>query len=276
MDKQQIRSRFSALATGADSEIPLDEAALLIAAETDESFDVEGYLKKLDELALRFETSFDSTTSLGISVSSLSEFIHTEEGFAGNVRHYYEPENSYLNRVIDTRQGIPITLALIHIGIGKRLNLPVGGLSFPGHFLVRYGNDKQLIVDPFYGRMLSEADCANLLRQIAGARAKVKPEHFRFAPNKDVLIRVLDNLKQIFWRQKSWENSKSCIERQLLLRPDQDEFTVQLGAVYEMQGNRSLAQHTYTNVLQESGDDRLRQLASKRLLALETKAPIVH
>ncbi|MEX2365533.1 MAG: transglutaminase-like domain-containing protein [Pseudohongiellaceae bacterium] len=276
MNRQQVRSRFSALASREDSEIPLDEAALLIAAETDDSFDVEGYLHKLDELARRFESSFDSTTSLGISVSSLSDFIHSEEGFAGNVKNYYEPQNSYLNRVIDTRQGIPITLALVHIGIGKRLNLPVGGISFPGHFLVRYGNDKQLIVDPFYGRLLSEADCANLLRQIAGARARIKPEYFNLAPNKDVLIRMLDNLKQIFWRQSAWENSKACIERQLLLRPEQNEFTIQLGAVYEMQGDLPQARHTYTHVLQGCQDDRIKQLASKRLLALETRAPIVH
>lgn len=276
MDKEAIRSKFSALAARPDSEICLDEAALLIAAETDGDMNVEHYLKQLDDLADKFESSFDRTTSLGISVSSLSDFIHTEEAFAGNVKNYYAPENSYLNRVIDTRQGIPITLALIHIGIGKRLELPVGGINFPGHFLVRYGNEKQLIVDPFSGRILSETDCATLLRQIAGAGARIKPEYFRLAINKDVLIRILDNLKQIFWRTKSWENSKSCIERQLLLYPGKNEFTVQLGAVYEMQGNLTSARDTYTNVLQECQDDNLKNLASKRLLALETKGTIIH
>ncbi|MBD3648592.1 MAG: hypothetical protein HUJ31_14320 [Pseudomonadales bacterium] len=276
MNKEDVRTRFSSLATGPDTDIRLDEAALLIAAESDGDLDVDAYLAKLDNLADKFETGARPATSLGISVSSLIDFIHGEEGFSGNVRNYYDPENSYLNRVIDTRLGIPVTLALIHIGIGQRLDLPVGGISFPGHFLVRYGKDKQLIVDPFTGRILSETDCATLLRQLAGPRAKIKPEDFSLASNKDILIRILDNLKQIFWRKKSWDDSKACIERQLLLQPEITELSVQLGAVYEMQGDLISARTTYTTVLQQCEDDELKNLASKRLLALETKANIIH
>lgn len=276
MNKEDVRSRFSALATGPDADIGLDEAALLIAAEHDQSLDIDAYLAKLDALAERFETSSRPAASLGISVSSLIDFIHKEEGFGGNLQNYYDPDNSYLNRVIDTRRGIPISLALIHIGIGYRLELPVGGISFPGHFLVRYGREKQLIIDPFSGRLLSETDCMTLLRQLTGPRAKIKPEHFTLATNKDVLIRILDNLKQIFWRKKSWENSKACIERQLLLRPEITELSVQLGAVYEMQGDLISARTMYADVLHECQDDDLKNLASKRLLALETKASIIH
>jgi regulator of sirC expression with transglutaminase-like and TPR domain len=276
MTQEDIRARFSELAALPDDEIRLDEAALLIAAETDEDVDTGNYLKELNQIASRFENAFDRTTSLGVSVSSLNDFIHKEEGFTGNVRTYYSPENSYLNRVIDTRYGIPISLALIHIAIGARLDVPVGGINFPGHFLVRYGTDKHLIVDPFTGRFLSEADCGTLLKQIAGPRARIQPHYFELADNKAILLRILDNLKQIFWRNQSWDESEKCIERQLLLRPDQDEFSVQLGAVYEMQGRVVLARHTYTNVLQACEDDQLKTLASKRLLALETSTPTVH
>jgi regulator of sirC expression with transglutaminase-like and TPR domain len=276
MTQEDIRARFSELAALPDDEIRLDEAALLIAAETDEDVDTGNYLKELNQIASRFENAFDRTTSLGVSVSSLNDFIHKEEGFTGNVRTYYSPENSYLNRVIDTRYGIPISLALIHIAIGARLDVPVGGINFPGHFLVRYGTDKHLIVDPFTGRFLSEADCGTLLKQIAGPRARIQPHYFDLADNKAILLRILDNLKQIFWRNQSWDESEKCIERQLLLRPDQDEFSVQLGAVYEMQGRVVLARHTYTNVLQACEDDQLKTLASKRLLALETSTPTVH
>ncbi len=91
-----------------------------------------------------------------------------------------------------------------------------------------------------------------------------------------MLIRILDNLKQIFWRQKSWDESKACIDRQLLLLPNRAEFNVQLGAVHEMQGNVTLAQHAYIGVLQESEDEQLRNVASKRLLALESKPHTIH
>ncbi|HKI75272.1 MAG TPA: transglutaminase-like domain-containing protein [Pseudomonadales bacterium] len=276
MKKAEIRERFATIATLPDGEIRLDEAALLIAAELDDGFDVARYVTRLDNLASRFETAYDDSTPLGISISSLTDFIHKEEGFTGNVKNYYAPENSYLNRVIDTRHGIPITLALIHIAVGRRLELPVNGINFPGHFLVRYGTDKHLIVDPFTGRFLSEPDCATLLKQIAGPRAVVQPHYFEPSDNKAVLLRILDNLKKIFWQNRNWEHSMSCIERQLLLRPEQNEFNVQLGAVYEMQGKVQLAQHTYTTVLQISDDEQLKSLASKRLLALETTSPTIH
>lgn len=164
----------------------------------------------------------------------------------------------------------------MHIAIGQRLGLPVSGINFPGHFLVKYGEDKHLIIDPFSGRFLSEPDCATLLKQIAGPRAVIQPHYFDTADNKSILLRVLDNLKQIFWRQRAWENSKACIESQLLLRPGQAEFNVQLGAIYEMQGKVQLAQHTYSRVLQVSDDEQLKHLASQRLLALEASPPTIH
>lgn len=276
MTRDDIRNRFAAIAAQQDEDIELDVAALLLAAETDEPFEINDYLKALDDLADRFERVFDATTSLGVSVSSLNDFIHKEEGFSGNVRNYYAPENSYLNRVIDTRYGIPITLALVHIAIGARLDLPVYGINFPGHFLVRYGVDKPLMVDPFTGRFLSETDCATLLKQIAGSRARVQPHYFERSSNRAILIRILDNLKQIFWRNKSWDESQRCIERQMLLRPEEPEFTVQLGAVFEMQGKVTLARDTYTSALRASSDEKIKNLASQRLLALESPSPTIH
>jgi len=274
--KDDIRTRFAEIAALPDEQIKLDEAALLIAAETEDDIEVALYLQALDQLALQFEHKFDSNTDLGISVNSLIDFIHVEQGFSGSVKNFYDPGNSYLNRVIDTRVGIPITLALVHIALGSRLDISVRGINFPGHFLVRYGSDKHVIVDPFTGRILSKPDCSNLLRQIAGKNAILQDEYFEIASNKDVLIRILDNLKQIFWRQKSWDESKACIDRQLLLLPDRAEFNVQLGAVHEMQGNVTLAQHAYIGVLQESEDEQLRNVASKRLLALESKPHTIH
>ncbi len=124
------------------------------------------------------------------------------------------------------------------------------------------------MIDPFTGRILSEPDCGVLLKQIAGPKATLRPHYFDIASNKDILIRVLDNLKQIFWRKKEWNESRKCIERQQLLRPTEAEYTIQLGALYEMQGNLSLAQLTYTGVVQQSEDQKARELASKRLLAM--------
>ena len=270
------RLKFTEIASLSDEQIKLDEAALLIAAETEDGINISLYLQALDELARKFQRGFDTSTGLGVSVNRLIDFIHIDEGFSGNVKNYYDPGNSYLNRVIDTRYGVPISLALIHIALGSRLNIPVRGINFPGHFLVRYGDEKHVIVDPFSGRILSKPDCSTLLRQIAGPKAILQEEYFDTASNKDILIRILDNLKQIFWRKKSWDESKACIDRQLLLLPERAEFNIQLGAVHEMQGNRILAQNIYIEVLQQSSNEQLRGVASKRLLALEPKPTTIH
>lgn len=275
VSQENTRARFKAIADSVDEEIQLEEAALVIAAESEESVDVPVYLEMLDHMATRFEQSFAGDLNFGVSVTRVIEFIHNEEGFSGNVRDYYDPDNSYLNRVLENKVGIPITLAIIHIALGRRLGIPVHGVNFPGHFLVKYGNENRLLVDPFSGRVLSEPDCGTLLKQIAGPKANLKPHYFDTATNKDILIRILDNLKQIFWRKKNWEQSRICIERQQLLKPSDDEYTVQLGAVFEMQGNLSLAQYTYANVVQQSSDQQARDLASKRLLALGSN-PTVH
>ncbi len=272
----EIRLRFAEIAALPDEQIPLDEAALLIAAEAESNINVGHYLTELDKLATAFRENQHFRTNLGIPVPALPHFIHEELGFSGNISDYYDPGNSYLNRVIDHKTGIPISLALIHIAIGTRLDIPVAGISFPGHFLVRYGGEYDTIVDPFAGRALSRADCQNLLRQIAGPRATLREEYFNLASSRDVLIRMLDNLKQIFWRERAWDQSKTCIDRQLLLIPGQEEFNIQLGAVYEMQGNTSLAQYTYTEVLQAASDDKVRDLASRRLLAMGPQTRTVH
>jgi regulator of sirC expression with transglutaminase-like and TPR domain len=274
--KTDPRQRFTDLAAAEDEDIRLDEAALLIAAEAEPNLSVDQYLGELDKLAIAFREDHRFHTDLGVPITALVNYIHQELFFSGNVSDYHDPGNSYLNRVIDHRRGIPITLALIHIAIGTRLEIPVTGISFPGHFLVRYGSDQGTIVDPFSGRELSRADCQTLLRQIAGPRATLKDEYFLPAGPREILIRMLDNLKQIFWRQKQWEESKACIDRQILLLPGKDEFSVQLGAVYEMQGDAGKARHTYIGVLQNNPDEKLRDLASRRLLALEGGPGTVH
>jgi regulator of sirC expression with transglutaminase-like and TPR domain len=276
MNKDQIRDRFACCAALPDAEIQLDLAALLIAAESEPDLDIDSYLLYLDDTASRFENQPRHATHIGVSVTSLNDFIYQSEGFGGNIKDYYEPRNSFLNHVINTHQGIPITLALIHLCLGSRLQIPVHGISFPGHFLVRYGHDQGVIVDPFSGRILSQTDCSTLLKQIAGPRAVVQENYFDVASNKSILIRMLDNLKQIHWRNHEWDDSEACIERQLLLLPEQQEFNIQLGAVYERQGKLSLAQLTYTKVLEDSQDQEIKLLASQRLLAMGTSKPIIH
>ena len=145
MSQENIRARFIAIAESADKDILLDEAALVIAAETEEDVDVDTSIEQLNQMARQFESHFIGDISFGIPVSRLVDYIHEELKFSGNVRDYYDPSNSYLNRVIEHKVGIPITLAIIHIALGQRLDIPVSGVNFPGHFLVKYGDENRLL-----------------------------------------------------------------------------------------------------------------------------------
>ena len=257
-----------------DHQISLEHAALIIAAEIQVDLDIQAYLTTLDSLALTLKKKISSEPS--IAAQQLIDFIYKEELFKGNTKDYYAPENSYLNRVIDTRQGIPLSLALIHLAIGHRLNMDIKGINFPGHFLIQYEALENQIIDPFTGRKLSQSDCATLLKQIAGPTAAINPSHLQQATNIDILARLLDNLKQIHWRAKNWQSASLCLRQQILLMPEQYDFQVQFGAVKEMQGDRIGAQQTYLNILEKCSDPKTKQTAAQRLLSIEKKPHIVH
>lgn len=273
---QDVRAKFKEIAKRLDSDIHLDEAALLISAENEPKLDIPYFLGCLDDMAKKFESIIHRHSEPAISVTGLTHFIHQGERFTGNTQNYYDPKNSYLNKVIENRRGIPITLALIHISLGKRLGISVQGMNFPGRFLVKYGQDPYTIVDPFSGRVLSPADCNTLLKQIGGPNQVVKPHYFDTAPNKDILVRMLDNLKQIFWKSKSWDQSKACVERQILLKPTKGAYVVQLGVISEMQGHLQEAQHIYTDLLRATSDEALSDVISKRLLTMQSAGKIIH
>jgi regulator of sirC expression with transglutaminase-like and TPR domain len=273
---KQIRDKFTALCKSEDGDIKLDEAALLIAAEGYPELDIQFFLQRLDAMADKFETLIKNTSDLGVSVAGLTQFIHQGEGFSGNTKNYYDPRNSFLNKVLENKRGIPITLALIHISLGTRLGIQVHGMNFPGRFLVKYGSEPFTIVDPFSGRVLSPADCNTLLKQIAGPKEVVKAHYFDTASNKDILVRMLDNLKQIYWQSKSWKEGLGCIERQMLLKPNKQSYVIQLGVVHEMQGMFQRAKGIYTKLLQETTDDSIKELAGNRLINMQGSGKTVH
>lgn len=170
---------------GPEPAIPLDEAVLLVAAHAEPGLDVSRWLAALDDIAAR------------CSDHSFAGVLHhvSVEGFAGNRDDYYDPRNSYLNHVIERRLGIPITLSVITIELGRRLGVPVVGIGMPGHFLVRDGLDDYSFADPFDGRLLDRDGCER-----AFAEQSELPFDVGFlAPvgTRSIVARLLANLKGI-------------------------------------------------------------------------------
>lgn len=215
------RSRFARVVDVADGDIELARAALLLAAEEYPQLVPELYLRRLDLLAERvFDRLSDETAPL-IVLQEISRVLFEEEQFRGNSEAYYDPRNSFLNDVLDRRLGIPLTLGIVVLEVGWRLKLPLEGVNFPGHFLVRHpGEAFRLLIDPFQrGEIRFEDQAQELLDRVYGGTVELKPDYLAAASRRDILVRLLANLKNVYLNARDEARALAAVERMLILRP---------------------------------------------------------
>ena len=221
---QDARRRFAALV--AQPLIDLARAALLIAAEEEAHtrVNIEGCLARLEEWG---EQARARLVRGDISpVVAFNRFMFDELGFTGNARDYADPRNSFLNEVIARRTGIPITLSVVYMEVGRRAGLRTEGVGLPGHFIVRAWTGEKgeaLLVDPFFGRLIERADCQERLDAVFGGSLRLTEEHLRAATTREILVRMLRNLKAIYAQAKLYRQAIAIIERILLLSPEAHE-----------------------------------------------------
>lgn len=221
--RQRARNEFSALVAGEDSAIDLARAALLIAAEEYADLDIAFYLARLDSLAAQVVKELPQPLELDrlTALETMNRVLFEQEHFHGNQAHYYNPENSYLNRVLDTRKGIPITLSLVYMEVGKRVGIPIEGIGLPYHFVVRCHLAHGLhYIDPFEGgRFLTEDECVLLVQRSARTRQPVSSRWFEPVTSRQMLIRMLNNLKHIYLHKQDLEHTLALCDRLLLVTP---------------------------------------------------------
>jgi regulator of sirC expression with transglutaminase-like and TPR domain len=212
---ESIRAAFvEEVARG--SYIRLDRAALLVAAE-DEAYrkvDVEEYLARVESLGEMARERVEQAA--GRRVEAFNHFMFEEMGFAGNQLDYYDPRNSYLNHVIDRRVGIPITLSILYMEVGRRAHLQVEGIGLPSHFIVRAHADdaaEGTLVDPFHGTTLTLEDCQDRLDTIYDGQVRLTEEHLRASTKREILARLLTNLKLIYTQARMYRQALAAVER---------------------------------------------------------------
>ncbi len=208
-----------AVAAGCD-EIDLAQMALLIAVAEYPDLDVKEELRALDSLAAGASRSLGQETDPLARANALSEYLFDEVGFRGNREDYYDPRNSFLNEVLSRRLGIPITLSLVYIEIGKRLGVALVGVGMPGHFLVRISSGREdLVIDPFHrGILLSEKECAQRLQEVAGAAVPWDRSYLAPVSNRELIERVLLNLRGIYVRRHDQPRTLRAAEWLLTLQ----------------------------------------------------------
>lgn len=203
------------------SELDLAAAALYIAQEEYPALDVAAYLNALDTMALEVEERLPATPYPLKVLQTINRYLYDDLGFSGNTQYYYDPRNSFLNEVIDRRLGIPITLSLVYMEIARRIEFPMVGINFPGHFLIRPDlQDMSIYVDPFYqGELLFEQDCCDRITQVFGYPMELKPEFFQVVSPQQLLVRMLTNLKQIYLNNNQLKKCLNISEQILLVDP---------------------------------------------------------
>ena len=229
--------RFRQFMCGPDAEINLCEAALLIAAEEYRNLDIASYLQQLDQLAATLKRRLRPDIGPADTIIALNRFLFDEHGFSGDAADYYDPRNSFLNEVLDRKRGIPITLAVVYIEIGRRIGLPVQGISFPAHFLVKCPlREGTVVLDPYAkGISLSFDD---LKQRIKSLRNGVEPSRsvvagaLATASNKDIVVRMLRNLKGIYSHHKEWLKALSAVDRIIIAMPNSAEEYRDRGMFY--------------------------------------------
>jgi regulator of sirC expression with transglutaminase-like and TPR domain len=221
---------FEKILAEKDERIDLARACLMIAQDAYPGLDVERYMGEIESLALRLRTRLKNVGAVEDRVIALNEFLYEQLGYWGNTDDYYDPRNSYLNEVIDRKTGIPITLAILYMEIGRRIGLPLEGISFPGHFLVQLRvRSGVLILDPFSGGApQSEPELRQRLQRVIpeGAAADVSvaelplDQFLEPASKRQILARVLRNLKGIYRDSDKPERLLEVLNRMLIVSPD--------------------------------------------------------
>ena len=183
-------------------DMDLPRAALYLSGEEYPDLDPDHYLRRMDDMAAEVKSLAGGSAELAALARTFNDYLFDVKRFSGNTGDYYDPHNSFLNRVMDTGIGIPITLSVLYLGVAARLGLDCHGVGMPGHFLVKI-EELDLYVDPFHGgQLLSAGDCRRLAEQLFGSNLEWDEGYLSPTPPISILARMLNNLRIIYSQQK--------------------------------------------------------------------------
>ena len=220
--RAEILGRFAALVDRPDAEIDLARAALHVAMLEYPRMDVEAEMSALRQLARGASGRMPEGGGDPLyRVNTLSEYLFDELGFRGDEENYYDPRNSHLNQVLERRLGIPITLSLVYMEVGRLLDTPMLGIGMPGRFLVRHAEIDDLFVDPFHaGILLSGDECRGIVEDYMPEGFEWHPALLAPASNRQILARVIRNLKAIYMEGDDYVRALEVSEFALALEPN--------------------------------------------------------
>ena len=216
-----VRSRktFQQLVDLPDAAVPLAEAALIMACEEYPQLELTPYLDMLDRIAGVAQEQIRSSDGAKEIVRKINSVLFESFGFRGNTEDYYDPRNSFFNDVLDRRMGIPITLSTLYIEVARRLNFPIAGVGMPGHFIVKYFTPREeFFIDPYNrGEILTRDDCRDRLHERYGVALEFSDRMLGRVTPKQILWRMLNNLKDIYLKGHASDKCLSIVDMMLMI-----------------------------------------------------------
>jgi regulator of sirC expression with transglutaminase-like and TPR domain len=205
-DRQTADNRFLAFCLKHGEEFDLEQAAWILAQTQYPEINAGAYEALLDSYASDLRERLGSGGEAKLTLAAINKYLFRELGFVGNEENYYDPQNSYLNRVIDQRKGNPINLCLLYILLARRLKLPIAGIGLPGHFICRYQSTAaELYIDAFNGgKFLSKADC---IQYLVRGKHSLSDDYLAPVSPRRMLLRICGNLHQIYLRLELLEET---------------------------------------------------------------------
>ena len=226
---QKVVHGFASLVGPAtdDEAIDLAGAALAVARIEYPELDVAHYLHRIDDLARQARSHLRSNPTPRETIAVLNRTLFDREGLRGNRDDFYDARNSFLNDVLDRKLGIPITLSVIYMEVARRVGFPVAGTGMPGHFLLKHYDvmSGEIIIDAFNrGCLLTAEDCENRMNEIYRGQLEFQPQFLQPVTRREILTRVLNNLRQIYFTQRNFRKAVAVLDLLLAIPPRSPEM----------------------------------------------------
>jgi len=267
-DEQLKLGRLRDLCAGDGKRLDLLEAGFLLSAlASEEAIDLVPFRQHVTAMAADLA---DLVRRRGASPDSLAEVIASAYAYRGDNETYDDLQNADLVRVIERRKGLPVALSILYLHVARAQGWEAEGLAFPGHFLIRVGFDGgRHVVDPFHeGAVLEAADLRRLLQQVLGPDAELQPAHFEPVPDRDVLLRLENNVRLRLAKREDWPAAARSLDRMLAIAPDRAELLFDAGELNARLDKRRAAIAAYERLLGLDVEPELRARASALLQEL--------
>jgi regulator of sirC expression with transglutaminase-like and TPR domain len=217
-----------------DASIDIAAAALAIARTEYPTLNTAYYLQLLEALSKRVRSRMRCNPTAREVIALLNRVLFEEDGLRGNHDDYYDPRNSFLNDVLDRKLGIPITLSVVYMDVARRVGFPIAGTGMPGHFLLKHYDVMagEIIIDPFNrGRIVGNAECQQRLNEIYSGEVELQPEFLQPVTHREILTRMLNNLRQIYFTQHNFPKALVVLDLLLAIPPRSPDLLRERGLV---------------------------------------------